>query len=62
MARFGTLKSNPDFNHAFHKCLMGCNSEVEFEDCWKNMVNTYKLQENKDFNKWLDRLYNIRHK
>ena len=36
--------------------------KVEFEDCWKNMVSTYKLQENEDFYKWFNRLYNIRHK
>ena len=62
MVRFGTLKSNVDFKHAFHKCLIGCNSETEFEHWWKNMVSTYKLQENEDFYKWFDRLYNIRHK
>lgn len=41
--------------------MLECNGEEEFNQCWNNMVTTYKMKE-KEFYKWFDRLYKIRHK
>ena len=62
VSRFGSLKSNAGFKEAFHKCLMGCNSEEEFNECWDNMVTMYNMKDNEEFYKWFDRLHKIRHK
>lgn len=62
VSRFGSLKSNVGFKEAFHKCLMGCNSEEEFNECWDNMVTMYNMKDNEEFYKWFDRLHKIRHK
>ena len=62
VACLGSLKSNINFKDAFHKYLMGCNSDEEFKQCcWDNMVTTYK-KDNEEVYKWVDHLYKIQHK
>ncbi|KAL3538162.1 hypothetical protein ACH5RR_001528 [Cinchona calisaya] len=42
----------------FNKLLWDCESEIEFELTWKNMVDEWECGENT----WLQRLYNLREK
>ncbi|XP_021721975.1 protein FAR-RED IMPAIRED RESPONSE 1-like [Chenopodium quinoa] len=44
VSHFGTLKTNPEFKNMFHKCLSGCDSESDFEDCWHKMVQKHGLE------------------
>lgn len=58
ISHFGKLKSDKGFNEAFQKCLTGCSSGEEFEDCWRSMIEGYSLQDNS----WFARLYCLREK
>jgi hypothetical protein len=52
----GGLNNDNGFQRLFHKCLMGCETEEEFEQTWAKMIADYNLHGHK----WLERLYNIR--
>jgi hypothetical protein len=54
----GALNNDNGFQRLFYKCLMGCESEDEFEQTWAKMIADYNLYGHK----WLERLYNIRDK
>ncbi|XP_056695644.1 protein FAR1-RELATED SEQUENCE 5-like [Spinacia oleracea] len=56
--RFGLLKSNKNFKNAFYKCLSGCITPNDFEETWKSMINTFKLEKDD----WFNRLYGLKEK
>ena len=41
---------------------MGCSNPTEFQECWENMVDKFKLKRNQAYYRWFDRLYNLRDK
>ena len=41
---------------------MGYNNLMEFQECWENMIDKFKLKRNQAYYRWLDRLYNLRDK
>ena len=61
-SHYRALKSDANFKDAFNKCLMGCSNPTEFQECWENMVDEFKLKRNQAYYKWYDRLYNLRDK
>ncbi|XP_055960664.1 protein FAR1-RELATED SEQUENCE 5-like [Mercurialis annua] len=38
-SHLGSLNSNDEFQRLFHKCLQGCESEVEFQQTWDEMMD-----------------------
>ncbi|XP_056695721.1 protein FAR1-RELATED SEQUENCE 5-like [Spinacia oleracea] len=56
--RFGLLKSDKNFKNAFYKCLSGCITPNDFEETWKSMINTFKLEKDD----WFNRLYGLKEK
>ncbi|XP_056695803.1 protein FAR1-RELATED SEQUENCE 5-like [Spinacia oleracea] len=56
-SRFGLLKSDKNFKNAFYKCLIGCITPNDFEETWKSMINTFKLEKDD----WFNRLYGLLH-
>ncbi|XP_056694914.1 protein FAR1-RELATED SEQUENCE 5-like [Spinacia oleracea] len=57
-SRFGLLKSDKNFKNAFYKCLSGCITPNDFEETWKSMINTFKLEKDD----WFNRLYGLKEK
>ncbi|XP_056685511.1 protein FAR1-RELATED SEQUENCE 5-like [Spinacia oleracea] len=57
-SRFGLFKTDKNFKNAFYKCLSRCITPNNFEETWKSMINTFKL-ENDD---WFNRLYGLKEK
>ncbi|KAL0910674.1 hypothetical protein M5K25_018751 [Dendrobium thyrsiflorum] len=57
-SKVACFNSNPTVRGLFYKCLSKCDSEVEFEESWSEMINQGDLQ-NHD---WLKDLYRIRNK
>ncbi|XP_056698771.1 protein FAR1-RELATED SEQUENCE 5-like [Spinacia oleracea] len=57
-SRFGLLKSDKNFKNAFYKCLSGCITPNDFEETWKSMINTFKLEKDD----WFNRLYTLKEK
>ncbi|XP_056695193.1 protein FAR1-RELATED SEQUENCE 5-like [Spinacia oleracea] len=57
-SRFGLLKSDKKFKNAFYKCLSGCITPNDFEETWKSMINTFKLEKDD----WFNRLYGLKEK
>ncbi|XP_056697327.1 protein FAR1-RELATED SEQUENCE 5-like [Spinacia oleracea] len=51
-SRFGLLKSDKNFKNAFYKCLSGCITPNDFEETWKSMINTFKLEKDDWFNRF----------
>ncbi|KAK8632611.1 hypothetical protein V6N13_073001 [Hibiscus sabdariffa] len=47
-----------EFHSLFHRCMQGCESEIEFEETWTKMMNDYKLHDYR----WLKGLYKCREK
>ncbi|XP_010686164.3 protein FAR1-RELATED SEQUENCE 5-like [Beta vulgaris subsp. vulgaris] len=58
VSRFGALKKDPEFKKVFNKCLRGCITPEEFEQCWEKMIKDYKLKQSK----WFNRLYKLKNK
>ncbi|XVF65608.1 hypothetical protein PTKIN_Ptkin09bG0262600 [Pterospermum kingtungense] len=57
-SHLGSLNANVEFHALFHKCMQGCESEIEFEETWKKMINGHNLQNHS----WLNGLYKCRKK
>ncbi|XP_056698423.1 protein FAR1-RELATED SEQUENCE 5-like [Spinacia oleracea] len=57
-SRFGLLKSDKNFKNAFYKCLSGCITPNDFEETWKSMINTFKLEKDN----WFNTLYGLKEK
>ncbi|XP_056698173.1 protein FAR1-RELATED SEQUENCE 5-like [Spinacia oleracea] len=57
-SRFGLLKSDKNFKNAFYKCLSGCITPNDFEETWKSMINTFKLEKDD----WFNKLYGLKEK
>ncbi|XP_055960968.1 protein FAR1-RELATED SEQUENCE 5-like [Mercurialis annua] len=57
-SHLGSLNSNDEFQRLFHKCLQGCEFEVEFQQTWDEMMDKFDLREHS----WLQRLYGDRQK
>ncbi|XP_057529316.1 protein FAR1-RELATED SEQUENCE 5-like [Amaranthus tricolor] len=51
VSHYGALKSDANFKDAFNKCLMGCSNPTEFQECWENMVDEFKLKRNQAYYK-----------
>ena len=41
---------------------MGYSNPTEFQECWENMVDEFKLKRNQAYYKWFEKLYNLRDK
>ncbi|KAL4282845.1 hypothetical protein GQ457_16G015180 [Hibiscus cannabinus] len=57
-SHLGSLNTNAEFHALFHRCVQGCESEIEFEETWTKMMNDYKLHDHR----WLNGLYKCREK
>ncbi|KAL4313259.1 hypothetical protein GQ457_01G027040 [Hibiscus cannabinus] len=57
-SHLGSLNANVEFHGLFHKCMQGCESELEFEETWAKMINDHNLQDHS----WLEGLYKCRKK
>ncbi|KAG8373713.1 hypothetical protein BUALT_Bualt11G0053300 [Buddleja alternifolia] len=57
-SHLGSLNNNFQFKSAFKKCMEGCESEEDFEESWKEMMNNHGCHNNK----WLNDMYEIRQK
>ncbi|KAJ3695466.1 hypothetical protein LUZ60_000843 [Juncus effusus] len=57
-SHIGTLNASQSFQNLFIKCLRECETEMEFNDTWKTILEEYNLQDHD----WLTDLYNLRDK
>ncbi|KZV18612.1 hypothetical protein F511_36044 [Dorcoceras hygrometricum] len=55
---FGRLNGDSSFKNLWHKCMSHCESEDEFEETCKLMIDKYNL----DSHRWLNVRYKIRKK
>ncbi|KAL3844867.1 hypothetical protein ACJIZ3_002270 [Penstemon smallii] len=57
-SHFGSLNNDSSFKTLWNKCMSDCQNEEEFENTWKQMVDSYNI-EDKD---WFNLMYSLRHK
>ncbi|CAA0814739.1 Protein FAR1-RELATED SEQUENCE 5 [Striga hermonthica] len=57
-SHFGDLNGNSSFKDLWYKCMSHCESEEEFENTWKFMVDSYHLHDRK----WFNGMYKLRRK
>ncbi|KAG8376005.1 hypothetical protein BUALT_Bualt09G0018000 [Buddleja alternifolia] len=57
-SHFGSLNSEPEFKSLWKRCMKYCESEMEFEETWDEMMNKFKLHHHT----WLNQMYKIRKK
>lgn len=55
---FGSLNGDKMFKKLWHKCMNKCDTEEEFENTWKLMMDKFDIGEHN----WLSNMYKIRHK
>lgn len=53
---FGKLNKNLEFKKLWYRCMNHCDTEEEFEQCWAEMVDTYKLKNSS----WFSKMYKLR--
>ncbi|XP_057800126.1 protein FAR1-RELATED SEQUENCE 5-like [Salvia miltiorrhiza] len=49
-SHFGKLNGSATFKRAWFHCMNGCDTETEFEEAWKAMIDEYGLGEHRWFN------------
>ncbi|CAA0820759.1 Protein FAR1-RELATED SEQUENCE 5 [Striga hermonthica] len=57
-SHFRNLNGNSSFQALWCKCMSHCESEEEFENTWKFMIDSYNLHDHK----WLNDMYKLRRK
>ncbi|WCJ23459.1 FAR1-related sequence 5 [Euphorbia peplus] len=58
-SHLGHFNSDKEFRNLFYECLMHCDSEFEFEETWRKLMNQFEGLKD---NSWLQRLYGKRNK
>ncbi|XP_057808405.1 protein FAR1-RELATED SEQUENCE 5-like [Salvia miltiorrhiza] len=53
---FGRLNGNKEFKSLWYRCMNGCESDEQFEICWKGMIEEYNLSKNR----WFSNMYALR--
>ncbi|KAL0367697.1 UNVERIFIED_CONTAM: protein FAR1-RELATED SEQUENCE 3 [Sesamum radiatum] len=54
----GNLNCDTRFGKLWNKCMKHCDSEEEFEEAWKDMIDEFNLSGQN----WLNGMYKLRHK
>lgn len=44
-SHFGLLNDDAEFKKIWHHCMNSCDTEDEFDETWKNMIESYELSE-----------------
>ncbi|KAF2296696.1 hypothetical protein GH714_001308 [Hevea brasiliensis] len=57
-SHFGSLNSNPEFQKLWKKCCTGCESVIEFQETWDEMIRRYDISDNN----WFNLMYTVREK
>ncbi|XP_073133242.1 protein FAR1-RELATED SEQUENCE 5-like [Henckelia pumila] len=57
-SHLGSLNGDTRFKILWNKCMSHCESEEEFEDTWRIMIEEYNL----NGHKWLNNMYALRYK
>ncbi|XP_057802906.1 protein FAR1-RELATED SEQUENCE 5-like [Salvia miltiorrhiza] len=55
-SHFGSLNGNVDFKRLWYKCMNRVDTEMEFEETWNEMIETYDLQNHS----WFSGIYRLR--
>ncbi|XP_057810726.1 protein FAR1-RELATED SEQUENCE 5-like [Salvia miltiorrhiza] len=53
---FGKLNHDREFKTLWFRCMKGCESEEQFEECWRRMIEEHNLSKNK----WFSNMYVLR--
>ncbi|XP_028092442.1 protein FAR1-RELATED SEQUENCE 5-like [Camellia sinensis] len=57
-SHLGELNTNTEFKYLFNKCQKYCDSTLEFQQTWDNVIQKFSLESHR----WLNMMYKIRHK
>ncbi|XP_073129111.1 protein FAR1-RELATED SEQUENCE 5-like [Henckelia pumila] len=57
-SHLGSLNTNYIFKGMFTRCMQFCESELEFNEVWRKMIDDFGLEEHS----WLSGMYKLRHK
>lgn len=55
-SHFGSLNGDNAFKKLWHQCMNRCDTEAEFEEIWKTMMESYDLKEHS----WFCGMYELR--
>ncbi|XP_057770906.1 protein FAR1-RELATED SEQUENCE 5-like [Salvia miltiorrhiza] len=54
--QFGTLNHNKSFKSLWYRCMNGCENAEEFESTWADMIDEFRIVENR----WFIGMYKLR--
>ncbi|XP_028058069.1 protein FAR1-RELATED SEQUENCE 5-like [Camellia sinensis] len=57
-SHLGELNTSTEFKYLFNKCKKYCDSTLEFQQTWDNVIQKFSLESHR----WLNMMYKIRHK